>query len=647
MNIVFSCDEKYAPFLAMTLASILLNSAEEDAFSFYVLDGGLSRLSKGKVAALRKYKDFSIEYIPFDYSLVEKCPTMSHFSKAAYFRFFIADLLPGADRALYLDVDLIVLTSLAPLYTMDIGKNIVAAVPRNKSNRLGIEGQMLFNSGVMVMDTAAWRKWKIADKLIAATEKIQDIIQYVDQDVLNYFFAGKYTNIDIKWNVRQQELGKIKNANIIHFSGNKFVSNEYSTFLFEYLDKTEFDSFNTGSVGEFIQREMHRQRTQKALVQTGENKKSVAFIVTRMLDLTCLQSVIEEFSSHAEVAVTIYLVEQQLNGTVDSFVKKKLQESGLKYTVGLASIPEEIVFFANPYLSAELYLALHTCGKKMVYIPYGSSISKEEYSKALQHNLIIHNLAWRIYALDDFYVNVYKENCSNFSSESIKVIHTTPKFDQILRMPLQKHHKTRSFLWNVHFDVTPNKHNKGRSTTWSAFFSYYKSLYEFFSTHKESNLIIRPHHCIYERNNVELLHELQKFETLPNAVIENAVMFGYGESLDKAHAFITDISSMIIDMAVTGKPIIMLTYENSSLCNEYADKIFSSFVYTVASAAEFENVATGLTLGHDPLFEQRQDTLHREEFFTLSRRASEIIVEDIFPDLSRPACVHEEIVCCG
>lgn len=630
MNIAFSCDEKYAAFLATTMASILLNSAEDDTFSFHVLDGGLSRLSKAKIAALRKHKDFSIEYIPFDYNLVANCPIMAHFSKAAYFRFFIADLIPDAGRVLYLDVDLIILTSLAPLYSMDIGKNIVAAVPRNRTNRLGIEGQLLFNSGVMIQDTAAWRKWKIADKLIATTEKIRDKIEFVDQDVLNYFFHDKYTHIDKKWNVKQQELIKTKNANIIHFSGKKFAYLEYSKFLFEYLDQTEFDQFNIGELEEPIHKEIYRNRQRKALVQEKANSKSVAFILSRMLDLTCLQSLIDECKKNEKITTEIYLLKDDPQGTVDPFVEKKLQESGLAYSIAPSTIPEEIVFLANPYLGEHFYWLLAGLKKKMVYIPYANSVSAEEYSKKVQYNMAIHNLAWRIYILDDFYTNMYKANCDNFLSESIRVIHTTPKFDQVMRNPLQEPQKIQSFLWNIHFDAIPDKYHKSR--TWSAFFVYNKAIYNFFKKHSNIHLILRPHFNIYIKNIAEMLHELEKFQELPNAVTENSAMFGYGESLDKADAFITDISSMIIDMATTGKPIIMLTYEKSALCHEFAEKVFSSSVYKISNASEFDDVATNLIVGHDPQFAQRHRALQNDELFVLSRPACEIIMEDIFPD---------------
>jgi lipopolysaccharide biosynthesis glycosyltransferase len=232
MNIVFSCDENYAPFLATTIASIILNRTKNDKFSFYVLDGGLSRLSKAKINALRTYKEFDIFYIPFDYRKVDNCPTMGHFSKAAYFRFFMAELIQNADRLLYLDVDLIVTDSLSSIYNIDFENNIIGGVPRNKSDRLGIKNQLLFNSGVMLIDALLWRKWKIADKLVTATSKIIERIKMVDQDVLNYFFQNKYKHIDKKWNVKQQEIEKYPDAKILHFQ----EINLHACIQFYYLN---------------------------------------------------------------------------------------------------------------------------------------------------------------------------------------------------------------------------------------------------------------------------------------------------------------------------------------------------------------------------------------------------------------------------
>ncbi len=632
MNIVFSCDENYAPFLATTLASILWNSAEEDHFSFYVLDGGLSRLSKAKISALRQRKDFTISYIPFDYAKVEACPTMAHFSKAAYFRFFMAELIPTADRLLYLDVDLIIKTSLSPLYTTDMGKNIIAAIPRGKSDRLGMKDQRLFNSGVMLIDAESWRKWNIAEKLVSTTNKIIDKIKLVDQDVLNFLFKNQITYIENEWNVRQQDVNKVSGAKILHFSGAKFES-ALCIELFTYLDKTEFTSFGTNSHSELLYHLLYKEKTRQHKTEEC-SKKSVAFILTKFLDLTSLQSIIKYFTEHQDISVKICVLGETLESPQDKFLKMHLENHNIPHYTQLSELINDVVFLTNPYLDPLIYRYLLELNNKIIYIPYGTSISNEDYTHEVHYNRLVHNIAWKVYAIDDFQITLYKKYCTNFHHKRIKAIHTSPKFDPISHNWEKTAGKAKTFLWNIHFNAIPGDHIEGLDKTWSAFFFYHKAIHEFFKKNTQLSLVIRPHHNVYYYNKIEILNALQKFESLPNVRIEPALAFGYDSALSEADAFISDLSSMVVDMSITGKPILLLTYEKSCQWNSFAENIFSTFTYTVHSTPEFERVTQDLAEGIDPLRTQRIQALESESIFTLRRPAAEIIAEDIFPNIT-------------
>jgi lipopolysaccharide biosynthesis glycosyltransferase len=627
MNIVFSCDENYAPFLATTIASIILNCTKNDKFSFYVLDGGLSRLSKAKINALRTYKEFDIFYIPFDYRKVDNCPTMGHFSKAAYFRFFMAELIQNADRLLYLDVDLIVTDSLSSIYNIDFENNIIAAVPRNKSDRLGIKNQLLFNSGVMLIDALLWRKWKIADKLVTATSKIIERIKMVDQDVLNYFFQNKYKHIDKKWNVKQQEIEKYPDAKILHFSGNKFAC-MHSILLFEYLSKTKFDSFQTNSPQEFFFKKMYEEKFNKSLPLDTENKNA-AFILSRLLDLTCLKSIITCCKQRA-ISFHIYICKDADINSIDENLLNELDAMKILYSTNFSTIKENFVFIANPYLNNKVYEDIHKSKIKIIYIPYGSSISDENYSQKVQYNLLIHNLAWKIYVTNEFYTSMYKIYCDNYKENKIKPILTSPKFDFITTKSTENQSCIKNFMWNIHFDAIPGGHIKDLTKTWSAFFVYYKAIYDFFKKNKNLTLKIRPHHNINKYNKKEIIEALKIFDTLSNVQIEPAELYGYEDSLNNTDVFISDLSSMIIEMAITGKPIILLTYENSCSWNAFANNIFSIFTYQVLTPDKFRSIASDLKDNKDKMMEIRHNTLKSNKIFNLSTPACEIIINDIF-----------------
>ena len=101
----FAVDDNYAKFLAVTLESILDNASKDYAYDIIVLNTGLRKESK---LLLNKYvnEDVNIEYFDVRMKLQKIAQNLSirdYYSKATYYRLFIADLFPQYEKALYLD----------------------------------------------------------------------------------------------------------------------------------------------------------------------------------------------------------------------------------------------------------------------------------------------------------------------------------------------------------------------------------------------------------------------------------------------------------------------------------------------------------------------------------------------------------------
>jgi lipopolysaccharide biosynthesis glycosyltransferase len=159
-----------------------------------------------------------------------------------YARLLIAELLPRSwDRVIYLDSDTIARHPLSDLWTVDLAGAILGAVrddyvPTISSpyglptwQQHGLDPDLpYFNSGVLLIDLAAWRRHRIGEQalryLADATE-----IRLFDQDALNAVIAGRWRQLDIVWNVtgywrkphrrtgRHQAI--LDDARIRHFAG--------------------------------------------------------------------------------------------------------------------------------------------------------------------------------------------------------------------------------------------------------------------------------------------------------------------------------------------------------------------------------------------------------------------------------------------
>ena len=264
-HICFSLDENYSEQLSVAITSLLLNSDEDESFSFYVLNEKMSEINRKKILALKKTKDFEINFIDVDANAFIDFPIPrnrwteckeSTISRPAYFKYLIANQLSHLDKVLYLDCDILVINTLKELYNIDIGENYAAMVQDVENEKLSKTFQLsnYFNTGVMLINLKKWREEKINDRLMQATYDNIDSILFADQDIFNIVFENKIMKLPKRWNYQFFLCNKednislyqnVHNYNIIHFAGkNKPWNQPYNSVIFdEYysiLEKTPF-----------------------------------------------------------------------------------------------------------------------------------------------------------------------------------------------------------------------------------------------------------------------------------------------------------------------------------------------------------------------------------------------------------------------
>lgn len=275
MDIFFTVDDNFRNFFFTTLASILTNSCGNDVFSFHVIDAGLSEATKTEVEKLKKIKDFTIDYTKMnddewaDYPINETLK-----SKIYYYRLKIPTLFPDVKRALFLDTDIIVNSSLSKLYNTNMqGKTVAFAANANlegelQNARLGLsEKHVYFNAGIMLIDCVKWREQGVLEKIQKVTKLKVDALIWADQDILNLVFENNYKRLNQKWNFwpgmdLQYYEGKYKNylkwyshtnlsrfeilsalccPSIVHFAGgakpNSIVATEMAKELYKKYEK--------------------------------------------------------------------------------------------------------------------------------------------------------------------------------------------------------------------------------------------------------------------------------------------------------------------------------------------------------------------------------------------------------------------------
>ena len=259
LPIFFAVDDKYIPFLAVTLRSLIDNATPGYNYLIKILYINISKESQKKI---KKYErdNISIEFVDLKYYLdkiKDKLYVRDYYTKATYFRLFIPELYPQYTKAIYLDCDMIVLKDIAELYNIDIGDNLVAAVPDGAVQQIKVFQDYVekvvgisnynnyFNAGMLVMNLDELRKFKYQEKFLYLLETIKFKVAQ-DQDYLNRLCKGRVKIIDKGWNTMPINSDAVpeNNIKIIHFNldDKPWHSDNviYKDYFWKYAKRTEF-----------------------------------------------------------------------------------------------------------------------------------------------------------------------------------------------------------------------------------------------------------------------------------------------------------------------------------------------------------------------------------------------------------------------
>ena len=221
-HVVYASDDKFAEILGVSLVSLYENSTDMDDIVVYVLDSEIKDENKNKLLTVcRNYKRTDIQFIPakdISKMLGMKVAT-DRGSFSQYARLFVSSDLPkNLGRVLYLDCDIIVKQSIHELWNLELhGKTIGALMDAfSKYYRANIdleENDVMFNSGVMIIDLGKWRKDNVEDKLLEFISRKNGWIQQGDQGALNavlskdtYCFEPRFNSVTIFYDFNYKEM---------------------------------------------------------------------------------------------------------------------------------------------------------------------------------------------------------------------------------------------------------------------------------------------------------------------------------------------------------------------------------------------------------------------------------------------------------
>lgn len=218
IHLAFASDQAYALGLLVSVGSAARHCPPSRPLVVHLLDGGINEPTVRQLAHIleRCHPQARLQRHLLQGSPIFQLRDHGPGRELVYARLLIPELI-GAPRVLYLDVDLLVLDDLAPLVDQPLGPHLAAACVDPIVQRLAADppypGAVVqnpqmpyFNSGVLLIDSAAWARERITEQALALLQRHATTCRFRDQTVLNHFLEHRWLQLDQRWNTISREL---------------------------------------------------------------------------------------------------------------------------------------------------------------------------------------------------------------------------------------------------------------------------------------------------------------------------------------------------------------------------------------------------------------------------------------------------------
>ncbi|MBO4366436.1 MAG: glycosyltransferase family 8 protein, partial [Clostridia bacterium] len=230
--VFFACDDAFAKFTAVSLASIRKNASPDCCYRVHILHSDLSERSR-KILRELENDCFTVRFedvTGYLATLAERFPLRDYYSKTTYYRLFIPDMFPEYRKAVYIDSDTVVQGDISKLYETELTDADYLAACREQvmvqsdvfgnyvEKALGISRYNYFNAGVLLLNCTVFRELRMLERF-SELLNLYTFAVTQDEDYLNVLCKDHVRWLDPRWNT--EIYGKLPcpvgDASILHF----------------------------------------------------------------------------------------------------------------------------------------------------------------------------------------------------------------------------------------------------------------------------------------------------------------------------------------------------------------------------------------------------------------------------------------------
>jgi lipopolysaccharide biosynthesis glycosyltransferase len=196
MKILTASDQSNLPGLAALLKSLELNASrdENQEIEITIVSTGINATEKERLEACCSYRIQWKEFQSIGGLISQRGCQLT------YVKLEPENYTTAQDRLIWLDSDAIVLGELAPLWNINLeGMPLAAAQDPCGNPHINFKNKNSYlNAGVLVYDMKIWLKEKLSTKLVEDAK--ENLWVDYDQGAFNSVLAGRWKELDIRWN---------------------------------------------------------------------------------------------------------------------------------------------------------------------------------------------------------------------------------------------------------------------------------------------------------------------------------------------------------------------------------------------------------------------------------------------------------------
>lgn len=209
MHIACASDDAYAPHAAALIHSLAVTQGGARLQVHYLHDHTLSTAVQETLRQFCQRLGVGLNFLPVSAGQATGgLPVSTVIPEIGWYRALLPDLLPGLDRILYLDTDIIVNapldefygTPLEGLYAACINDYLAAIAHPEVAKNIDVPYERYFNSGVMLLNLQALREAGGSARILSIARQHIHHLHFPDQDALNLALWEHAVIVGPKWN---------------------------------------------------------------------------------------------------------------------------------------------------------------------------------------------------------------------------------------------------------------------------------------------------------------------------------------------------------------------------------------------------------------------------------------------------------------